>query len=222
MAIVGLAAGTTARSATQAYGEDLAIDGIEIDPEIVKVGRDYFAMTMPNLNVIIQDGRWALSHSPRKYQIVSIDAYRPPYIPWHLTTREFFEEVRDHLTDDGVMVINVGRADQDRRLINAFCKTIGAVFPSIYVIDIPGSFNSIIYATAQPTTAQNLIDNLAQLQANPTASPLLISAVTLAAENMQPVVTEGQVFTDDLAPIEWITNNMVMDFFLSGDVENLE
>jgi spermidine synthase len=222
MAIVGLAAGTTARQATAAYGSDIAIDGIEIDPLIVQVGREYFDMNQPNLNVIIQDGRWALAHSPRKYQVVSIDAYRPPYIPWHLTTREFFEEVRAHLTEDGVMVINVGRADQDRRLINAFCQTIGAVFPSLYVVDIPGSFNSIIYATAQPTSAQNLLDNLAMLQQNPAASPLLTASVALAVENMQPVVAEGQVFTDDLAPVEWITNNMVMEFFLSGDVEALE
>lgn len=222
LAIVGLAAGTTATQATAVFGSDIAIDGIEIDPEIVKVGRDYFGMTQPNLNVIVQDGRWALAHSPRTYQIVSIDAYRPPYIPWHLTTREFFQEVRDHLTDDGVMVINVGRTDQDRSLINAFCKTIGSVFPSVYVMDVPGSFNSIIYATVQSTSARNLADNLADLQKQPDANPLLVSAMTLALENMQPVVAEGQVFTDDLAPIEWITNNMVMDFFLSGEVEALE
>jgi spermidine synthase len=222
LAIVGLAAGTTARQATAAFGSDIAIDGIEIDPKIVQVGRDYFAMNQPNLNVIVQDGRWALANSPRTYQIISIDAYRPPYIPWHLTTLEFFQEVRDHLTDDGVMVINVGRTDDNRSLINAFCKTIGAIFPSVYVMDVPGSFNSIIYATAIPTSASNLAANLAILLQQPDTSPLLTASITLALENMQPVVAEGEIFTDDLAPIEWITNNMVMDFFLSGEVEALE
>jgi spermidine synthase len=222
MAIVGLAAGTTARQATIAFGDDIHIDGIEIDPEIVEAGRRYFDMNQPNLNVIVQDGRWALDHSERNYQIISIDAYRPPYIPWHLTTREFFESVRDHLTDDGVMVINIGRGPSDRRLINAFSKTIAEVFPSLFVMDVPGSFNSILYATVQPTSVENLTANLAYLQGLPQANPLLVEPVATALANLQPVTPEGQVFTDDLAPIEWITNSMIMNFFLSGDVEVLQ
>jgi spermidine synthase len=74
-----------------------------------------------------------------------VDAYRPPYIPWHLTTREFFQVVYDHLTEDGAMVINVGRAPGDRRLVDGLASTIQAVFPSVYVMDVPNSFNSIIY-----------------------------------------------------------------------------
>ncbi len=98
LAIVGLAAGTTARQATAVFGDHLAIDGIEIDPKIVEVGRKYFDMNEPNLNIIVQDGRWGLAHSTKRYNIISVDAYRPPYIPWHLTTEEFFQETYDHLT----------------------------------------------------------------------------------------------------------------------------
>lgn len=222
LAIVGLAAGTTARQAAAVYGEDIAIDGIEIDPLIVDVGRKYFAMDMPNLNVIVQDGRWGLAHSRSRYNIISVDAYRPPYIPWHLTTREFFQEAYDHLAQDGVLVINVGRGPNDRRLINAIGSTVSAVFPTVFVMDIPGTFNSIIYATAQPCDPANLDANLAYLYSRGDTHPLLLAAVQTAAANLQPLTATGAVFTDDLAPIEWITNSMILDFFISGDMEELQ
>ena len=50
---------------------------------------------MPNLNAVAQDGRWGLEHSKRQYTIIGVDAYRPPYIPWHLTTQEFFQIAYD-------------------------------------------------------------------------------------------------------------------------------
>ena len=162
MAIVGLAAGTTARQATSVYGS-IPIDGYEIDQKVVDIGRKFFDMNEPNLNVIVQDGRWGLEHSTRQYQIISVDAYRPPYIPWHLTTREFFKIVKEHLTQDGVMVINVGRAPNDRRLVEALSSTILSVFPSVHVVDVPGTFNTIIYATVQPTVDENLILNYGYL-----------------------------------------------------------
>ena len=222
IAIVGLAAGTTARSATAVYGENVIIDGYEIDPEIVDVAREHFGMTEPNLNAIVQDGRVGLAQSERRYNIVSVDAYRPPYIPWHMTTVEFFQICRDHLTDDGVLVINVGRGPDDRRLIEAFSATIGKVFPSVHVMDIPGTFNSIIYATVQPTDAANLDANFVSLQSSEDAHPLLLDSIRTALENRQPTPTGGTVFTDDHAPIEWITSSMIFDFFLSGDVETLQ
>lgn len=220
MAIVGLAAGTTAREASAVF-PGIIIDGYEIDPQIVTVARKYFDMNEPDLNVIVQDGRIGLEKSPYKYQVISVDAYRPPYIPWHLTTREFFQIARDHLTSDGVLVINVGRGPTDRRLVEAFCSTIGAVFPSVHVMDLPDTFNSIVYATVRPTDPANLRANLATLTARH-AHPLLLQSVQAALDNLKPTPTSGQVFTDDLAPIEWITNSMVLDFFLSGDAEKMQ
>jgi spermidine synthase len=189
---------------------------------VVEVGRTYFDMNEPNLNVIIQDGRWGLEHSPKKYQIISIDAYRPPYIPWQLTTREFFQIVFDHLTPDGAMAINVGRAPNDRRLIEALASTIGAVFPSVYVVDIPQTFNSILYATVQRTDFANFSANRTAIQARQDVHPLLKEVMTTVVNNIQPAPKAGQVFTDDIAPIEWITNAMVVNYILSGNTENLK
>lgn len=215
IAIVGLAAGTSARQSTYALGA-VPIDGFELDEKIIQVGREYFDMNQPNLNVIIQDGRWGLEHSPYRYQIISIDAYRPPYIPWHMTTREFFQIVFQHLAEDGVMVINVGRLPNDRRMVDALAATIGSVFPSIYIVDIPDTLNTLIYASRQPTQASNLNENLAYLRQKPDTNPLLLSALALAAENLHPLPSStAQVLTDDLAPVEQITNQMILDLLFN-------
>lgn len=221
LAIVGLAAGTTARQASIVY-PNIQIDGIEIDSKIVDVGREYFDMNQPNLNVIVQDGRWALAHSDQQYQIISVDAYRPPYIPAHLTSQEFFTTVREHLTADGVMVINVGRGPDDRRLIDALSTTILTVFPTIHIVDIPGSFNSILFATVQPTAPENLAANYLNLIQQGSTNPLLLRSIEVAAAQLQPQPQVSLVFTDDKAPIEWMTNNMVIQFLLSGNKEMLQ
>ena len=219
--IVGLAAGTAARQATAIYG-GIPIDGWEIDPAIVDVGRKYFAMTMPNLNVHVEDGRWGLEHSPYQYDIIAVDAYRPPYIPPHMTTREFFQIAASHLTPNGVLTINVGRAPNDRSLINGLSTTLAAIFPSIHIMDIPGTLNSMIYATMQETRRENFENNLIRFSNNPDVHALLVQTMTSAYINMQPGYETTTVFTDDLAPIEWLTNNLVINFLLEGDVEALK
>ena len=217
MAIIGLAAGTTARQATQAFGP-LPIDGFEIDPEIISVGREFFEMTESNLSPISQDGRWGLVHSSKKYSIISIDAYRPPYIPWHLTTQEFFKIVFDHLDPNGAMVINVGRTPDDEKLLNGLVATIQTVFPSVYVMDVPASFNSMIYATASPSNSENLEINLAYVLETDNPDPTLIQSMNVAIQNIRSLPRGGQVFTDDKAPIELITNQMVLNNIFGGPV----
>lgn len=216
MAIIGLAAGTTARQAATVYA-NIQIDGFEIDPRIVDVARKYFDMNEPNLKVYVKDGRWGLEHSPNLYQVISIDAYRPPYIPFHLTTVEFFQIVRDHLTPDGVVVLNVGRAPNDRRLINTLGSTMRTVFASVHVIDLPDAFNSILFATVQPTTPANLAGNYLLLEQDANTHPLLLEAAQVTLTNLQPPPEEDIIFTDDQAPIEWLTNNLVLKFLLTSD-----
>jgi predicted membrane-bound spermidine synthase len=218
--IIGLAAGTIARQATAVFGP-VPIDGWEIDPAIIEVGRNYFGMDMPNLNAYAMDGRYGLVHSQEQYTIIGVDAYRPPYIPPHLTTREFFAEVKDHLTDDGVMVINVGRSPADRTLINDLASTIQTVFPSVYVVDVPYSYNTIVYAMVQTTEPTNIAANLRYLYERGDVHPLLLEAVQIAMTNIQSTPSISVVYTDDWSPIEWVTNNMVLGFVLFGDLEQI-
>jgi len=221
MAIVGLAAGTAARQATAVYG-DIPIDGFELDEKIVEVGKKYFALNLPNLNVHIGDGRLNLERSGYKYDIIAVDAYRPPYIPPHMTTQEFFTIIASHLTDDGVLTINVGSVPGDRRLIDGLATTMGTIFPSIHIMDIPGTLNTMIFATKQPTTRENFTSNLVVLSTDPNVEPLLIAAMSSTFANLKDSYTTTTVFTDDLAPIEWIVNDMVVSFVLQGGLEFLQ
>jgi spermidine synthase len=221
IAIIGLAAGTVARQATAVYGS-IPIDGFELDPKIVEVGREYFDMNMPNLNVVIGDGRWNLEQSQYQYDIIAVDAYRPPYIPPHMTTLEFFDICASRLTEDGVLTLNVGSVPGDRRLVDGLATTMATIFPSIYVMDIPGTLNSIIFATKQPTTREDFLTNLGVLAQDPATHPLLISTMTLTYANLQPGYETTTVFTDDRAPIEWIVNDMVIRFILEGGMQYLQ
>jgi spermidine synthase len=220
LAIIGLAAGTVARQATAVFGA-IPIDGFEIDPAIIQVGRQYFGMTMPNLNAIAEDGRVGLERSDKSYSIIAVDAYRPPYIPPHLTTREFFQLAQDHLTSDGVLVVNVGRSPTDRTLVDQIASTIQTIFPSVYIVDVPDSFNSMIYATRLPTQFDNLKANFNELLTDPGLSGLLADSIQVAIDHIQSTPPISVVYTDDRSPIEWVTNQMVLNYVLFGDLEQI-
>jgi predicted membrane-bound spermidine synthase len=221
IAIIGLAAGTAARQMTAVYGP-IPIDGYELDPKIIEVGKKYFDENLPNLIIHIGDGRWNLEQSHYKYDIIAIDAYRPPYIPPHMTTQEFYKICFDHLSDHGVLAINVGSVPGDRRLINGLATTMATLFPSIHIMDIPGTLNTMIFATKQPTVDTNFAANLSLFSHRSDIHPLLITAMQTTFANMKPGYDTTQVFTDDKAPIEWIVNDMVVRFALSGQLEGLK
>lgn len=222
IAIIGLAGGTIARQYAHVYPH-VAMDGIEIDPEIIQVGYDYFGIdpaSVPQLHAIAGDGRYALTQLAGPYDVIGIDAYRPPYIPWHLTTVEYFEEIRDKLTPDGTVVINVGRTPDDRRLVDALTATMLQVFPSVHAMDVPHSFNTILVASMQPTFAANLAANLAAL---PEDTPsLLRDTLALGVSSLVPTAAGGEIFTDDRAPVETLVDSLVLNFLLGGGAEMLQ
>lgn len=206
--LIGLAGGTVAHQLTLAYGP-VPIDGVEIDPAIAQVGQEYFGMTEPNLNVIVQDGRYTLRTSDQTYDLVGVDAYKQPYIPFQLTTQEFFREIDDHLTDEGSVVINVGRTETDYRLVDAIASTMKSVFPSVYVIDTARYDNSIVVATKSPTSLSNLAANIAvQPQASLVRS---VGQSALERGNPREVAAVTTVFTDDHAPVERVIDTIILD-----------
>lgn len=212
LAVVGLAAGTVAKQYTQVYGP-VPIDGVEIDPEIVAVGRRYFAMNEPNLHVTIADGRTFMRFSRDTYDVVMVDAYKPPYIPFQLTTKEFFQEARAHMSADGVIMLNTSHVGNDYRLVHAFVNTLSQVFPSVYTVDVPNSLNTEVYATVKPTTLAQVQANLMYAAQSASGSPQAI-----VASETEPLVQTaraqpgGIVFTDDQAPVEQISDQLIIDY----------
>jgi spermidine synthase len=213
MAMIGSAAGTAAYIATRAYGP-IPIDGVEIDPEIVDVGHRYFALDqLPNMTTHEEDGRTYLQTDgkAKKWTVIGIDAYRQPYIPFHLTTREFFQEIKDHLTPDGAVMINAGRTLNDTRLVEALANTMLQVYPNVYVIDVPTMANSMVIGTNQPSRLDNFRENAATVD-----QPILkqIFAASLDKGNIREVKPDPAtvVFTDDRAPVEDVIDQIILGY----------
>ena len=213
VALVGLAGGTVARQFTAIDGP-IPIDGVELDPKIVDVGRRYFHMTEPNLHVTVADGRYWMATQAGRYDVILVDAYRQPYIPFYLTTREFFESAKSHLQPDGVLAINVGRTPTDNRLVDALSGTLNAVFPNVFTIETNQRFtNTVIYATSAPATVDRFLAR-ARAETNPKLQPIITDA--LATGNIRRVPPNGIVFTDDLAPVERLIDDIILSYIRSS------
>ncbi len=206
-AIIGVAAGSTPRAIQTVYGDE-PIVGVEIDEKIVEVGRDYFDMAqLTNLEVVIDDGRTWLAQDSGQYDVIGIDAYRQPYIPFHLVTVEFFQQTQEHLTPNGVVAINVGRGPDDWRLVEALTSTMQEVFPSVFAIDMDESENTILIGTNQPVTAEDVRANVAEA-----THPALTMMIDRARGRTRIPTGNGMVFTDDRAPVEQVIDGMIVRF----------
>ena len=214
-AIVGLAGGTAARELSVAY-PGVAIDGIEIDGKIAELGKRYFGLdTVPKLNLIIEDGRYYLNRTQNRYDIVAVDAFDQPYIPFQLTTTEFFQTVAAHLNPGGAAVINVGRTETDFRLIDVISSTMREVFPYVFAIDVPGYNNTMLVGLYSPASIDAFTHNAEQLPADSIARHVADSSI--AHGNIRPGPSGGEVFTDDHAPVELVTDLLILDAAREGD-----
>jgi spermidine synthase len=167
-------------------------------------------MTEPNLNVIVADGRYYLTQTDKTYDVIGIDAYRQPYIPFHLTTQEFFQEAQEQLTDDGVVVVNAGRTPDDFRLVEVMAATMASVFPHVYIIDVERFSNSMVIGTNQESSSiENFVQNI---RAIPEDSIIRsVGEASIEHGNIRRYDGDGMVFTDDLAPVELVVDQIILD-----------
>ncbi len=221
MAIIGLAGGTVARQGMNAF-PGVVMDGFEIDPEIVSVARRYFALDdITNLRVWVVDGRVGIRSQQGPYDLIIVDAYRPPDIPWHLTTVEFFALLYERLSPWGAISVNVGRTPTDRSLVNALATTMAQVFPVVHGVDIPGTLNTILYGAKNPQAHPRYLTEHAASLAEIGASPILVQAVASAAQHPSPPFEEGWILTDDRAAVEYLTNLLVLRYAWETGVQTL-
>jgi spermidine synthase len=209
VAILGLAGGTAARQYTAAYGNGVQITGVEIDPAIVDVAHQYFHLDQPNVHPVVADARYWLDTQAGQYDVIVMDAYRQPYIPFQLTTREFFTGVRDHLRPGGVAVVNAGRTATDYRLVDAIASTMAAVYPTVFLVDVPQFSNTLIYGTTEPVSLTDVEHNLSLVH-EPVAQDVAQNVLTSGSLRVSPY--HGQVFTDDLAPVERLIDDIIFSY----------
>lgn len=208
--MIGLGGGSAQRSFLHHYPA-IHVDSVEIDPVVVRVATNFFHVRASERHRIqIDDGRVFMLRSRQKYDLIVLDAYvRHRYgsqIPHHLTTREFFELAREHLTEDGVLAYNVittlsGSVDMP----TALTRTLQAVFPQVYCFRASESQNVVLLATRARTrmTLAEYQQRLAALQARSLQPPRgLLERARLFRTEPPAAVARARVLADDFAPVE--------------------
>jgi spermidine synthase len=204
VAILGNAAGTTSR-AYEEFFPRTRVDGVEIDSELSEIGRRWFDMDNPRLHLYHEDARPFLRRIDARYDVISVDAYRQPYIPFYLTTVEFFETARDRLAPGGVLIVNVGHPKGQDDLEKVLSATIGEVFPHV-MRDPIESTNTLLVASAAPLSAERIG------AAAPSLPPALRPTAYAAAARLAAPLRGGDVYTDDKAPVEWLIDKSIVDY----------
>ena len=209
VAILGNAAGTTAR-ALGVYYPEAEVDGVEIDPAVSRVGRRYFGMDdNPRLTVHDADARPFLRSTDRRYDLIVVDAYHQPYVPFYLATREFFRLVQERLAPGGIVALNVAAVPNDKRLVRAIGTTLSRELPQ--VLEWPAlRFNTIVLGLTDPLAPDELERRLLE------GPPDLASLRELLARDARPLTASGRPWTDDRAPVEWLTDRMIVSYAARG------
>jgi spermidine synthase len=204
IAILGDAAGTVARGYGH-YFPSTRVDAVELDSELTRIGRRYFDLRGRNLHTYTADARPWLAASRARYDAIFLDAYRQPYIPFYLVTREFFALIRAHLHAGGTLIINVGHVPGSDSLEKVVSATLRAAFPFVGR-DVVSPSNSLVIASTEGLSG-------ARILAARTASPVGLGALAVAVgERLGPALGGGAAYTDDRAPVEWLTDLSILSY----------
>jgi spermidine synthase len=146
---IGLGGGSTPRRFHRDY-PTLRIDVAELDPEVISVAKRYFTFReSERMQVQAVDGRIFLQKTPHRYDVIVLDAYYADAIPFHLSTREFLQELKAKLTPTGILVSNIIGSvhGADSKLFRSMLKTLQTEFPQTYVFPVDEVSNIIVIAT---------------------------------------------------------------------------
>lgn len=143
--VVGLGGGTLPMFLRHYYPE-ATIDAVDIDPDVVRVAREYFGFKEDaRLRGIVADGRAFIEQTREPYDLLFLDAFGSDFVPPTLTTQEFLQAVRRAVRPDGVVVGNIwGR--ESNRLYDAMVRTYQEVFDDLYLLNVRGAGNVIVLA----------------------------------------------------------------------------
>jgi len=208
VAILGNAGGTIGNLYEHVW-PDAPLDGVEIDPLVSDVGRRFLGMKNPRMRIHTADARVWIQNADDGYDGMVVDAYRQPYIPFQLVSREFFTLVRDRLSPRGVVAINVGTPPDQTEAVDMIAATMRDVFPTVLATRYD-EFNSVVFAFRSPTdpaSVRALLDD--------TTGPAGVAGRRIARD-LTEVAPGGTVLTDDHAPIEWVTDMALVSYLRQG------
>ena len=194
--ILGMGTGTYATQCRRYLG-DMNVEGVEIDEKITQLSRQYFSLP-EDVKVTTYDGRAFLNASDEKYDVIMVDAYQDITIPFQMSSTEFFTLVREHLNENGVMVVNMNMRGSGEGNINQYLSdTIASVFDTVYTVDVKGSTNRELFASNDPQMLETLTAQTASVE-----NEQLRELLTKVADNCEQYVAGNYIMTDDQAPVE--------------------
>lgn len=207
--ILGMGTGTYATQCRKYYG-DMEIEGVEIDEKITALSREYFHLP-EDVPVTTYDGRAFLNAVEEKYDVIMVDAYQDITIPFQMSSVEFFTLVKEHLAENGVMVVNMSMRGREEGNINQYlADTISSVFSQVYTVDVAGSTNRELFASDNANMLANLEAGRERLQDGG-----LYGMMERASEGLERYAPGQYVLTDDRAPVELLSIQVIDD--LIGD-----
>lgn len=204
--VLGMGTGTFSTQCDRYY-EGINIEGVEIDEDITNLAREYFHLS-ENVSVTTYDGRAFLNAIDKKYDVIMVDAYQDITIPFQMASVEFFTLVKDHLTDDGVMVVNMNMRGHTVDDMNTYlADTISSVFTEVYTADVRGSTNRELFASNNTNMLNTMAVNI-KLEDDTD----LIGLMERVYDNQIVKYEAGDnIMTDDKAPIELLGMRVIDD-----------
>ena len=199
---IGLGGGSIPKVMAKHY-PDAQINIVEIDQGVVDAAQKYFFLKpTAKMKIIVMDGRKFLRRCHDKYDLIFLDAYDDRSIPFHLTTKEFFEIVKQKLAPGGVLASNVWGPSTDE-FYRSEIKTYQQVFPNIYMIDAVSSSNYIILADSNKKimTKPMLEKSIPALQKR-FQFDFSLQTYAETFEDLSKQFIETDVLLDDFAPVE--------------------
>lgn len=220
--ILGMGTGTYARQCMK-YFDNINIEGVEIDQKITDLAREYFELP-DSVKVTTYDGRAYLQAIDDKYDVIMVDAYQDITIPFQMSSIEFFTMVKEHLKDNGVMVVNMNMHSEEEGNINDYLSdTIANVFPHVFTVNVNGATNRELFATSNEDAAGYLKMNADINSKRNQDHAVEINNQELAA--MIRIVDAGltayekgeYLLTDDKAPVE-LLGMSVIDGLIQNEI----
>ena len=203
--VLGMGTGTFATQSNR-YFDNVNIEGVEIDNKIIDLSRKYFDLD-EKVKVTAYDGRAYLNVNKKKYDVIMVDAYQDITIPFQMSSVEFFEKVREHLTDKGVMVVNINMRSDKKGSINDYLQdTIAHVFKNVYTVKVDNSTNVELFAGNNDDMLEVLKDNVA-LENNRE----LIGLLGMIDKKIEKYEAGNLILTDDKAPVELLGIDLIDD-----------
>jgi spermidine synthase len=197
-AIIGLGGGRTAWYHHKSVPE-LDMTAVELDPSVAEIADQFFDVRPEkNFDINVMDGRVWLAKNDLDFDIILVDAYRGPFVPFHLLTREFYQLVSERLKPGGVVVQNV---EPSTMLFDSAVATIGAAFDHVDFYEGGGNIVIVAYDGAAKDDAE-----VRRIAAERQAKyGFRYDIAKILDRRYQPAFDDTTAaLTDDFAPVEYL------------------